>query len=465
MQRRSLIKTASYLALAGVLSRSHAYGVESKRRKKLILLFSGNGHLVDEWCPQVNIYKDQYKPGPPNFSSILKPLELFRDQTVLMRQMYHQAADSSKLNTSLHGVSAGVVFTGSAPQETGWPTKASADQIYADFLGQEYAIPSIQLGFGIHDTSIYGRVSYAKNGVALTPIQNPVRALDEYLTRVGFALGTDSAGIKKLEGKRAILDFNQELICKTKQGMSALQKEKMDQYCESLENLKKEIAGTFKSSNLRVPNVDRTAIPNQEMTQDPREFYGPVLDAHIRIAAELLSCGATPVVSLMLGQGHGGLIPSHISSPPSADQRGGTPEKPVLASHHENSHWDMYSEPKGNQRYEAYRLQSVFYAEKVAYLLDQLSKAPGEWAKSVLDESVVVWATGIRSGADHSMHEVPWMVHIGKEIGFKGNRIADHQFRPNNHLLREILRAVGMTNLAHVGDSEFQSPDDSVLFT
>jgi hypothetical protein len=74
-----------------------------------------------------------------------------------------------------------------------------------------------------------------------------------------------------------------------------------------------------------------------------------------------------------------------------------------------------------------------WYSEQTSLFLQQLQSTPDVDALSLLDNTLVVYASPIRDGT-HSDKQIPVALFGGDNLGHSGNRVVDAQGRPMNDL-------------------------------
>jgi hypothetical protein len=118
-------------------------------------------------------------------------------------------------------------------------------------------------------------------------------------------------------------------------------------------------------------------------------------------------------------------------------------------NHHVISH--DFSQSGAN--YEAYNAIQTWYAEQLAYFLGKLATYP-EGAGSLLDNTLLLWATEIGESTQHDLTLMPYVlagsaggaIAAGRFLDFSQNR------RDNNQLLVSMAHALGATELTAFGD-------------
>ncbi len=83
-----------------------------------------------------------------------------------------------------------------------------------------------------------------------------------------------------------------------------------------------------------------------------------------------------------------------------------------------------------------------WYHSQFAYLMGQLASVQ-EGNGTLLDNTLVVCTSDGRNGASHDVHNTPWILGGGKNLGIRGGRYLPIKDEPKQHLLAALANAVG----------------------
>ena len=147
ISRRELLRTLGISSAAlpwiGMLP-SLGFARQSLRKRRIVIVFSPNGVVPESFWPKV--------PGEnAEFPAILKPLEPFRDQTLILDGVDNRVGGDgddhmrgmSCLLTAIELFPGNIQGGGNTP--AGWPRGLSIDQEIANFLQSG---PATQTRFG-----------------------------------------------------------------------------------------------------------------------------------------------------------------------------------------------------------------------------------------------------------------------------------------------------------------------------
>jgi len=399
---------------------------------RMVLLFSGNGHKRGQWAT---------RRSDTDFDllRISKPLEPFRKETILFKALNNYAMRKCKYATTKHGLGSGIAFTGTGVVGNGWPTGASIDQAVAARIGGKSPIASLQLGSGCHDTNVYGRTSYAEGGKPLAPEQVPSVAYGNLfkpvLDRVGGGGGAVAAGVDKvLARNRSVLDFVRQDVCTLRAELGAEDRKRLEAHCEGLREVERTLSGAL-TAGAAPPASGQCAVQGSlQSTKFNGGNYEQSVKDQIALTRLALSCRLTQVVSLQIGQAHGGVVASRVG---------------VSGGHHHLSHWRGSGSGE-----EPYIKISVWYAEMVALLLGALKGVDEGGGSTLLDDTVLLWGSDVTDGEEHGEDDCPWAFFGGKNLGVKGGRMLDVGKRNTNDLLISMANLMGLADVKTFGHAD-----------
>lgn len=426
MRRRRFLLNTGLLAVAAPFVYRVNASAQTSANARLLMLFHGNGHRRGQWASRVS--DEDFE-----LHQIAAPLDPFREQMILFDQLHHEVMQACSFSTTKHGLGSGIAFTGRPVVGNGWPTGESVDQFVADRIGGQTPLPSLQLGAGIHDTNVYGRVSFGKGGVALTPEQVPAAAYADLFAPLLGGEGDAAAeeAKRRLARRLSVLDVVKDDVCALREELGAADRIRLEAHCEGIREIEQSLSGSVDGAYCE-PLAGLVAEDGSDGN------YQRTLEDHIALVRLAFSCGLTRVATLQLGQAHGGRV---------ADQLG------LSGGHHHLSHYASNGEPGGAQPYIEI---STWYAQRVAQLLGALHSVEEEDG-TLLDNTVIAWGSDISDGEEHGEHNVPWAVFGGKNLGIRGGRMLDVGGRNVNDLLVSLCHAMGLEDVESFGEASYCS--------
>jgi hypothetical protein len=365
-------------------------------------VFFSNGVEPVHWWAKGASSSMEFGPGA-------QPLAPIREDIVFIRGLYHQKALAS---TSPHLGRMNLLSGATVsldPKEIRVGT--TFDQILAQRIGNRTVVPSLTLGIEPNElrledglSMIYGSsLSWVSPTKPATKEIYPARAFDQ--------LVGDGAG-RKLD--RSILDAVLEDGHSLRSKISAGDRKKLDEYLESIRDIEKRIDHASKEERLegwrptlKQPNLPR---PADQIPQNAPEHMKLMLDL-IVLAFQM---DKTRVVTLMLNNDLSQMNFKFLDG-----VRGAL-------------HLDLTHNGKAPELEAMYLKTNQFHVQQFTYLVKRL-KEIDEGGKSLLDNSILMFASSLFDGDAHSADHLP-IVLAGKAGGaLRTGRILDYLDRGDDN--------------------------------
>lgn len=313
----------------------------------------------------------------------------------------------------------------------GWASGASLDQEIAAVIGA--TTPRKSLHMGVQSTNYGGTevrtvLSYKGSDQPNENEISPWTMFDE----VFAMLGADPLGVEKLKGRRkSVLDLVGKQYETLAPKLGADDRKKLEQHLDAVRGLEKSLdnPGVELGGSCQLPVLGGAGID----VKDPNNF--PIVGKlFMDMLAMALACDITRVVTLQFSA-------STNNRPyPWLMYDDGTGPKPITDDEHVLGHQpdsDVHAWGKLN-------VIRHWYGEQFAYLLSKLAEVP-EGEGTMLDNTVVLFASEISRGNTHSHKDMPFILagsgggyfKTGQYLSFDGDR-------PHNDLLVAIANAMGL---------------------
>jgi hypothetical protein len=352
------------------------------------------GAIMDNWTP---------KQVGSNFeiSPILKPLEKFQDQLVVISGTGQTSADAG------HAPGPIMFLTGTAGRKTEMTdVKAgvSFDQVLARKIGQDTVFPSIEVA----TEDFAGYVGACDNGWACSYL-NTISWADEttplpmeinpriVFERLFGGTGTLEQRKQRMNVGRSILDSIIPEAQRLQIGLGGKDKEKLDSYLENVREIERRLERAEKNAGSQVIADAPVGVPT-----DFEEHVGLMFDMlHVAFQTD-----TTRVFSFQMARELSQRI---------------YPEIGCLDPHHALSH--HRNEPllmQANQRLQ------IYHYGLFAKFVQKLKDTP-DGDGTLLDHSILMYGSGMSDSNAHSHHGVPIVVVGGGNGTIKGNRHLKHQ--------------------------------------
>ncbi|QEF99791.1 hypothetical protein Mal15_38580 [Stieleria maiorica] len=386
---------------------------------RMAALFVPNGVRQDMWTPE--------KTGADfELSPTLEPLSDVKDQLLVLTNLWNQA---SNFGDGHYVKCSGFLTCTTINKSLGIDLNCngrSMDQVAADYSGKFTPLPSLELGIDPVTTGVDTNVGYTRvygSHIAWSGPTSPLaRELNPHLVfdRL-FRAGNPQKGAAQRD--RLLLDRVLEDANELKHRLGASDRQRMDEYLQSVRSVEKRLqnqdAGGAKQWQPLV-KLDRKNRPPEERPDEYVEQVRLMLD----MIALAFQTDTTRVCTFMFGNAVSGRNFSFLDG--------------VSGGHHDTSHHQ-----NNEEKLRQYQLINRWHVEQYAYLLGKL-RAMKEREGTVLDNSMILYGSGLRDGNSHNPHNLP--ILLG---GSGGGRIATGQHlsfgrdTPLANLYAAMLNAFG----------------------
>ena len=412
--------------------------------RRLGFLYVPNGVSMNHLG--ANYWKPTAVGGNFELSPILASLAPFRDQLTVVSGMSLPQAESLGDGSGDHTRACSVWLNGVHPKKTeGADVRAgtTADQIAAEVLGKETALPSLELGIDLEYLVGIGENGYSQlyqNTISWRTPTTP--ASIENIPRIVFErlFGDGSTATERLSGiqtDRSILDDVAEEMSRLLRRLGVGDQARSNEYFEAIREVERRIQKLEKNFELTQPPPDLAQPP----VGIPEKY-----DDHVKLMFDLqwlaYQADLTRVFTFMFGRELGGRP---------------YPELDISDGHHAASH-------HGNRPEDMLRLAKLnaYHVDLFAYFLKRLQSTP-EGDGTLLDHTLMLYGAGLSDSQLHSHVDVPLAVAGGGSGQVKGGRhIAVAGNPPMSNLLVSMLDKVGV-HRDRLGDStgrlNFSDPD------
>jgi hypothetical protein len=354
---------------------------------------------------------------------IWKPLEAFRDQTVVMTGLHSRSAEPPPGVTGAdHWVAAAFMCAEKPKKTAGADVRAGTtiDQIIAQKIGTESLVPSLQMAVedpganssncGEGYSCVYtNTISWASPTSPLPMELNPQVVFERM-----FGDGT-TAEERATRRKRdqSILDSLRGSLSRMRTDLGASDRARLDNYTTQVREIERRLQIAIKASAVAPENIE---VP----VGVPQTF-----DEHIKLQFDLMALAfeadITRVGTLLFARDlTGRTYPA--SEAPTSSFHG--------VSHHGEDPRRILDLAKINQ----------YHVKMVAHLADKLSKVK-EGDGTLLDQSMILFGSNMGNSNQHVHYDVPHVLVGGAAGKLKGGRHLAYPSRevPTGNLLLSIL--------------------------
>jgi hypothetical protein len=404
---------------------------------RLAFLYVPNGIHMEAWTPSAAGADFELPPT-------LEPLKPLKDQLLVLSGLTQDKARPNGDGPGDHARAAAAFLTGVQPLKThGANIRAgiSIDQIAAERTGQWTRLPSLELGCdrGMvsgdcdsgYSCAYSANISWKTESLPMAKEINP-RLVFERLFSSGSKDEGEESRVRRERYRRSILDFVLDDAARLKKKLGFTDRRKLDEYLSAV----REIEG-------RIERAERSADEPQAPSQGVGKPAGTPKDyqEHIRLLCDLLvlafQADITRVSTFMLANEGSNRSYPFV----------GVPE-----GHHDLSH-------HGGKPEKLERIQKInhFHVTQLEYFLKKL-KSVKEGDGTLLDNSMVIFGSGISDGNRHNHDELPVLL-AGKGGGTieTGRHVRYPRNTPLNNLYLSLLVRMEV-QAEQLGDSTGRLP-------
>ncbi|MFZ4782896.1 MAG: DUF1552 domain-containing protein [Armatimonadaceae bacterium] len=410
-------------------------------------LYFANGVHPKKWAPD----------GAP-FSGTLKPLESLQGDILTFENLMNR----NSIEGDGHYYKVAPILCGTAiTKTTGRDVRSggvSLDQLMAQHTGSATPLPSLELAVesptayvdtNVGLTTLYGsHVSWSTPTTPVTRELNPQLAFDRVFR--------NTTGASPIFGAtdQSILDTVMADASGLRKRLGVDDRQKVDEYLDAVRSVEKRIAydlarrkGSILDGGVLKSEVDTLGRRITDWYAVRSEKRGIDHTEQVRLMLDIMALGfwsdSTRVATFMFANEVSGRNFSFLPG--------------VSGSHHELSHHE-----NNEEKLAQYQRINVWHVEQYAYLLNRL-KSFREGDGTVLDNSMVMFAGGMRDGNAHSPYNLP--IVLGGRGGGSlqtGRHLKLPAQTPLCGLYVGLARRMGI-NIRSFGDASIELPGLGIL--
>ena len=441
LSRRTVLKGMGVtigLPLLDAMVPATVWGSQANKKLRLVAIEMVHGAAGST---AIGIQKNMWSPAAVGsaldlYPSALSPLEPYRDYLTIVSNTDVRNAEAFTAPEigGDHFRSAAVFLTQSHPHQTqGSDLHAgiSLDQIYAQKVGGETPIPSMQLCIENVDQAggcFYGyscaytdSISWASPSEPLPMVRDP-RAVFDQLFGVG---ATPEARAARRKRDRSILDWVAESVNQLKTNLGAMDRARLSEYLEDVREIERRIQ--------KVEEFNRTG----ELREQPDAPAG-VPDSyteHVKLMFDLQAIAFTSDITRVSAFKMSRDVSNRVY-----------PETGVTTGFHIASH-------HGEREERIMDLAKInrYHVSLLPYFLDKLKKtADGD--ATLLDNTVIVYGSPMGNSNVHNHKRCPLLL-LGHGGGIKGHlHLKAADATPMANVMLSVLQKLGV-EVDSFGDS------------
>ena len=398
--------------------------------RRMAFIFVPNGVHLPKWTPTTEGYGFQ-------LPHILEPLAPVQDDLLVLSGLTHDKGRANGDGAGDHARSASVFLTGSQPRKTDGEnirSGISVDQLAANHIGHYTRFSSLELGTDPgrqaggcdsgYSCAYSSNISWSSESTPVGKEVNP-RLVFERLFAGGTKREVDQSVAERQAMQRSILDFISEDAKQLQRSLSRNDNRKLDEYLTGVREVERRIdVGT------QAPDLD-TELDYDVPAGIPKDYR-----EHIRLMCDMMvlafQTDSTRIATMMFANAGDNKNYRNIDVPD---------------GHHDLSH----------HRDDPVKLEKItrinrFHVEQLSYLLTKMKSIP-EGDRSLLDNSMIVYGSGISDGNRHNNENLPILL-AGSGGGTieTGRHVRYDTETPMCNLFMSMLARMNV-DVPYIGDS------------
>ena len=419
---------------------------------RMACLFMPNGVRADKWTPGGSETR-------PELSTTLKPLEKYKDDILVLSGLSNKASftgDGHYVKTA--GWLTGTTIT----KTTGTDINAngmSIDQIAARQIGKNTKLPSLELGTERTASGIDTNVNYTRIYASHIAWKAPTVPLPcEINPRVAFDRlfrSRSKADKKRASEEKSVLDLVREDAKRLQRQLGTTDQQKLEEYLESVREVERRIeheanelqAGTNLSSEVaqRIKEIDKRISEKMGKANREQELHSmPRFDHtdHVRLMMDIMVLAfwsdTTRISTFMFGNAVSNRNFSFLDG--------------VSGNHHSISH-----HKNNGKQLDQYQRINQWHVTQYGYMLERMREIK-EGSGNLLDNSMVLFGSGIRDGNSHNPRNIPTVIAGNAGGTLKtGRHLTYPKGTPLCGLYHGLLKRIG-TPVKQIGDATQELP-------
>ncbi len=351
-----------------------------------------NGIIGERWRPEV---------AGSNYimTDVLKQWEAYRDQLLVISNL-----DNGELESvSGHSGGSSMYLTGTKPNKSLSEIRCgiSVDQVFAREFGKVTPLSSLQIcienAAELAGQSNAGYSSAYTNtiswGSPTTPLPMEHRPR-EIFERLFGAGGTDpKVRQNQIQREKSILDFVRDEVVEVRKTLGSDDNQKLGQYLDAVREVEFRVQKAEAKTDMALPEM-------------PRPIGIPPLEDHLRLMYDLMvlafQTDMTRVFTFMVAREYSELVYTQLGH---------------LDPHHPLTH----HRGDANRKRQAGEID-VYHAKMFGEFIAKMKATKDSDGSSLLDNSIIIFGSGMGNGDIHSQWNVPVALLGGAGGKLKGGR-------------------------------------------
>jgi hypothetical protein len=367
--------------------------------RRLAFIYVPNGIVMNNWTPATEGAGFEY-------TRILKPIEAFKDRTMILTGLNNYMADAMGDGGGDHARAGAAYYTCTHPKKTGGSdifAGVSVDQVLAQKIGGNTRLPSLEIGLDDNRTvghcdsgyscAYTNSLSWKSPTVPLPPEASPRLLFERMYGDIDTSIDAATRARRAMY-RNSILDMTRDETSRLESSLGAADKHKIDEYLSTIREVEKRIQAIESGDQKApVPTIEKPAGIPAEFTDHAKIMY----DLQVLAMQQDLSRIITFVV------GREGSVRTY--------EQIGIPDPHHPLSHHRNNPVSLEKLTQIN----------TYHMQLFAYFLDKLSKTP-DGDGMLLDHSTILYGCGHSDSNRHLHTNLPVVMIDGFKKDLTGGK-------------------------------------------
>ena len=397
-------------------------------------IFVPNGVVMQNWVPKTEGYGFQ-------LSRTLQPLAPVQDDLLVITGLTHDKGRANADGAGDHARSASVFLTGAQPRKTDGEhirSGISVDQLAAKAVGHKTRFSSLEMGADPgrmagncdsgYSCAYSSNISWSSDSTPVGKEVNP-RLVFERLFSNGKPSEVDKGQRQREALQKSVLDFIADDAKRLQSKLGRNDNRKLDEYLTGVREIERRIGTkTAKPTEVEVDYAIPDGIPGDY--QD-----------HLRMMCDLMvlafQTDSTRIATMMFANAGDNKNYRKIGVP--------------------DGHHDLSHHGDNPEKLEKISQINLFHIQQLSYLLQKM-KSIREGERTLLDNSMIVFGSGISDGNRHNHDNLPILL-AGSGGGTieTGRHLRYDLETPVCNLFMSMLDRVGV-DAPFIGDSTGRLP-------
>jgi hypothetical protein len=362
--------------------------------------------------------------GATQLGPILEALQPYQSRITVLNNLNMQSRDNGPGGDGHHrGVPH--MFTGTEMMDDENAGGMSVDQKIAGVIGKGMTFPSLQFAVRIIYGDTNSRPIWSGAGRVVPAMQSPWDAYKRIFAKSGTTSTATPTATPKFDLRKSTLDYTLKDTAALRARLGNKDRVLLDSYQESLRDIERRLT-TLPAGGCGMPVLGNQVDVKSESN------YPAVGRLQMDMIVAAFQCGLTRVASLQWGNSNDQCTYSWLG---------------VNTLGHDIAHNNNDCDPRNDKKLKVFK----WYSEQAAYLLGKL-QAISEGEGTMLDNTLVLWASEFGNSEAHDSDNLMWLLMGNAGGRFKTGKVLDCGGRSVNDLHTSLCNAFG------VSDSTFGNP-------